>query len=115
MSKEDAFTEVLEKIYAVPLDDSQWPDALKSIRDLFGSACAHFEVVDKHTSAPILQKSYGVDESQIAAYTNYYAGISRRGWHGPAGHIGYDYMILSETEMVQDEFYSDFMEPQGFK
>ena len=115
---EDAFTDVLEKIYAVPLDDSQWPDALKSIRDLFGSACAHFEVVDKRTSVPILQKSYGVDETQMAAYANYYAGISPRvadGMVRSAGHIGYDYMILSEAEMVQDEFYSDFMVPQGFK
>lgn len=115
---EDAFSEVLEKIYSVPLDDGLWPEALRSIRDLFGSPCAHFEVVDKRTSIPVLQKSFGVDDSQMAAYANYYSGVSPRvadGMVRPAGHIGYDYMILSETEMAKDEFYSDFMIPQDFK
>jgi DNA-binding CsgD family transcriptional regulator len=115
---EAAFADALEKIYAVPLQEDLWPEALRSIRDLFGSPCAHFEIVDKATSIPVLQKSFGVDESGMEAYANYYAAISPRVADGlvrPEGHIGYDYMILSEAEMAKDEFYSDFMIPQDFK
>ncbi len=51
---------------------------LRSIRDLFGSPCAHFEVIDKRTSIPVLQKSFGVDPENIHDYATYYAGISPR-------------------------------------
>jgi len=56
MTTEDAFGRVLEKIYAVPLGDDLWLDALRSVSDLFGSQSAHFEIIDNQTCIPIFHK-----------------------------------------------------------
>jgi DNA-binding CsgD family transcriptional regulator len=115
---EDAFSQVLEKIYAVPLEQDLWPEALRAVSDLFGSSSAHFEVIDKQTCIPIFHKFDRLSEESLTRYAEHYSSVSPRTKDGtirPAGYIGYDYSVLSEQAMAQDEFYEDFLRPQGLR
>ena len=118
MITEDAFSQVLKKISAVPLREDLWPDALRSISDLFGSGSAHFEVIDKRTCTPLFHKFDRLSDESVIRYREYFSGVSPRTKDGairPAGHIGYDHSVLSEIEMAKDEFYEDFLRPQGLR
>jgi DNA-binding CsgD family transcriptional regulator/PAS domain-containing protein len=118
MSGEEQFTQVLEKIYAATLSESFWPDALRAVGGLFGADLAHFEVLDKGTGAPVFFRNEGASDDALAGYVEHYSAVSPRVAIGrtlPAGHVSCDYDFLTEAEMDRDEFYADFLRPQGYR
>lgn len=118
MATDERFARVLEKIYAATLSDAFWPDALREVGGLFGSSFAHFEVLDKATGQPVYFRNEGASDAALQDYVAHYASVSPRAAQGstlPAGAVSFDYDILTEAQMDRDEFYADFMRPQGYR
>ena len=118
MATEVQFRQALEKIYAATLSESFWPDALKTVGKLFDSDFTHFEVLEKKTGTPVFFRNEGASEDALDLYVSHYAAISPRSAFGEAqseGHVSFDHDMLSESEIDKDEFYNDFMIPQGYK
>jgi len=118
MATEVQFSQALEKIYAATLSESFWPDALKTVGKLFDSDFTHFEVLEKKTGTPVFFRNEGASEDALDLYVSHYAAISPRSAFGEAqseGHVSFDHDMLSESEIDKDEFYNDFMIPQGYK
>lgn len=112
------FSQALEKIYAAALSEAFWPEALKTVGGLFDSDFTHFEVLEKKTGRPVFFRNDGASEDALDLYVSHYAAISPRASFGetqPEGHVSYDHDMLSESEIDRDEFYNDFMIPQGYK
>lgn len=118
MTDETQFSHALEKIYAATLSETFWPDALKTVGNLFDSDCTHFEVLEKKTGRPVFFRNEGASEDALDLYVSHYAAVSPRATFGelqPEGHVSYDHDMLSENDIGRDEFYNDFMIPQGYK
>lgn len=118
MQDDVAFSRALEKIYAATLSESFWPDALRTVSGLFDSDFAHFEVLEKKTGRPVFFRNVGATAESLDLYVAHYAETSPRAAHGkdkPEGYVSYDHQLLSEAEIGRDEFYADFLQPQGYK
>tara|TARA_R110000787_G_scaffold155899_1_gene269755 strand:+ start:110 stop:1231 length:1122 start_codon:yes stop_codon:yes gene_type:complete len=118
MSGEAQFTEVLEKIYSAALSEDFWPEALRAVGAMFDSPFAHFEVIDKGSGAPVFFRNEGADDAYLKPYVDYFSTISPRVAAGklmPAGAVTCDYDILTEAQIDRDEYYTDFMMPQGYR
>lgn len=118
MPNDEQVTRILEKIYAATLNDAFWPEALRAVGGLFGSEFAHFEVLDKKSGIPLYFQNEGADPAALQDYVDHYSAVSPRVAAGKwlaAGAVSCDYDFLTETEMDRDEFYVDFMQPQGYR
>jgi DNA-binding CsgD family transcriptional regulator/PAS domain-containing protein len=118
MVDEAQFSQALEQIYAATMSEAFWPDALKTVGNLFESDFTHFEVLEKRTGRPVFFRNNGATEDALELYVNHYAAVSPRAAFGeaqPEGHVSFDHDMLSEAEIDADEFYNDFMIPQGYK
>lgn len=118
MVSEVQFSQALEKIYAATLSEAFWPDALRTVGNLFDSDFTHFEVLEKKTGRPVFFRNEGASQDALDLYVNHYAAVSPRAPIGeaqPEGHVSFDHDMLSETEIDRNEFYNDFMIPQGYK
>ena len=110
-----ALFDVVEKVYATALDDSDWSAALDPMADLFGAVGVSFEVFEVATNKPIFIE-LGSNLSMVSAqeYVDYYGRISPRVVYNigkPSGFISYDHMFLTEADMDTDEFYQDCLVP----
>ena len=118
MVNEAQFSQALEKIYAATLSETFWPDALRTVGRLFDSDFTHFEVLEKKTGRPVFFRNEGASEDALKLYVDHYAAVSPRSAFGeaqPEGYVSFDHDMLSEAEIDRDEFYNDFMIPQGYK
>lgn len=118
MVNEAQFSQALEKIYAATLSETFWPDALRTVGRLFDSDFTHFEVLEKKTGRPVFFRNEGASEDALKLYVDHYAAVSPRSAFGeaqPEGYLSFDHDMLSEAEIDRDEFYNDFMIPQGYK
>lgn len=118
MVDEAEFSQALEKIYAATLSESFWPDALRTVGRMFDSDFTHFEVLEKKTGIPVFFRNEGASEDALRLYVDHYAAVSPRSAFGeaqPEGYVSFDHDMLSEAEIDRDEFYNDFMIPQGYK
>lgn len=118
MHDDVAYSQALEKIYAATLSESFWPDALRTVSGLFDSEFAHFEVLEKKTGRPVFFRNVGASAESLDLYVAHYAETSPRAAHGkdkPEGFVSYDHQVLSEAEIERNEFYADFLQPQGYK
>ena len=118
MPNDEQVTLILEKIYAATLNDAFWPEALRAVGGLFGSEFAHFEVLDKKSGLPLYFQNEGADPAALQDYVDHYSAVSPRVAAGKwlaEGTVSCDYDILTEAEMDRDEYYADFMQPQGYR
>lgn len=118
MANETQFSQALEKIYAATLSEAFWPEALRTVGGLFDSDFTHFEVLEKKSGIPVFFRNEGATEDALKLYVDHYAAVSPRSTFGeaqPEGHVSFDHDMLSEAEIDADEFYNDFMIPQGYK
>lgn len=107
---EDQFSAAIGKIYAAAADSSLWPDALRSIETLTGSAGAVIDLVPRNESIPryTIAGSFGLEECAI--YARDYMPVCRRIRYGldhPDG-TQFDYMFMTEAEMDRDPVYDWF-------
>ena len=118
MTQQDRFGDALGDIYASTLDGAFWSQALRSVGSLFDSDFAHFEVLEKNTGRPVFFHNEGAEADALDLYVDHFAAVSPRAPFGarrPEGHVGFDHEILTEAEIDRDEFYNDFLIPQGYK
>jgi PAS domain-containing protein len=63
-------------------------------------------------------RNVGASAESLDLYVAHYAETSPRAAHGkdkPEGFVSYDHQVLSEAEIERNEFYADFLKPQGYK
>lgn len=120
MTTEAPILDVVEKLYSAALDGGHWTVPLDAMSDLFGAVSASFEFIELQTKLPTFlevgTELLGVTPTK--EYLEYYGTISPRVAHSqgkPTGFVSYDHMILSDTEMDRNEYYSDCMEPVGLR
>ena len=73
---------------------------------------------DKKSGIPLYFQNEGADPAALQDYVDHYSAVSPRVAAGKwlaAGAVSCDYDFLTETEMDRDEFYVDFMQPQGYR
>ena len=112
MAKLDELVSTVESIHAAGVDEQLWPHALTAMRGIIGGTGATFEVIDKRRFAPTAFHSIGIPPVGEIEYADHYFAINprvRAALTTPAGHVHWDYQILSETAMHQDPFYADFL------
>lgn len=120
MSSDSEFLGVVEKLYGAAVNDHDWTESLDAISALFGAVSSVYEVIENTTKRPIsLDVGTGLKSFEPGPdYLEYYGSISPRVRHSfgkPAGHISFDRMILTETEMDRNEFYTDCIQPVGLR
>lgn len=118
-SEEIATQEVIENIYAMALDDDRWVTSLDSIAEFFGAVGVSFEIFETVTQSPIfMELGSSLSAASKQEYMEYYGKISPRVAYNvgrPTGFVSYDSMILTESEMDKDEYYTDCMAPLGLR
>jgi hypothetical protein len=72
----------------------------------------------KKTGRPVFFRNVGASAESLDLYVAHYAETSPRAAHGkdkPEGFVSYDHQVQSEAEIERNEFYADFLKPQGYK
>lgn len=119
MAVEADLLDVVDKIYAASLDEGGWAPALDAMADLLGAVGVTFEIIDKKIGRPIMiELGDRLDRVDSEEYLNYYGAISPRVVRADdlsARGVSYDHLILTESQMDTDEFYSDCLAPQGLR
>ena len=119
VSEEAAYLDVVENIYAMALDDELWTTSLDSMAELFGAVGVSFEIFETISQRPVfMELGTSLSMASKQEYMEYYGKISPRVAYNvgrPTGFISYDNMILTESEMDKDEFYTDCMGPLGLR
>lgn len=118
MPKADRLLQTIEAVHAAGLDDTLWPDALRSMSHLFGAVGATLEVVDKHSMRLTDFWSHGVPPGSELDYADHFISISPRtalGFPPYTDTIGYDYMLLDEAAIDRDPYYSEFLRRGGLR
>lgn len=118
MSLDDDLNAVIESIYCAANLPDAWPAALRASGELFGGAGVTLEVIDKTAHNHEFYCSTGLPEAGEIEYLNHYVSVSPRlslGQKSRTGDIGYDALVLPESGMAKDEFYSSFLTSLGLK
>ena len=120
MTSERQFDHLIGAIYETALDPGLWTEALLQCSRQLGGIAAHIMTFDKRRRQPVLTMA-GSEEAILTpdmevSYANYYMNIDPRmkmmavsGLH--RWRLCQDY--ISERFVERDEFYQDFLIPNG--
>ena len=109
---------VIRSIYASAVAPELWEAAIVGVTRLLGGVGATVEVHDRTDGALTFFSEVGMPEKGAEMYVGHYHTVCPRlpwGRDMPAGTAIYDYMFLTEREMSQSEFYTDFLAPFDFR
>jgi len=113
------FSDLVEVIYSAAVDGTRWPLVLSTIADSLGAVDATLEIHETAGQAPgFFQCGGRLPVDGIDAYLNHYAAVCPRIphiFHLPRGATICDHDILDERQIDRDEFYADFLAPDGLR
>jgi DNA-binding CsgD family transcriptional regulator/PAS domain-containing protein len=112
MPGQDDFLHVIETVHAAGLDDTLWPDALDSIRKLFGALGATYELFEKRPMNLLELRIAGLPPHAETAYLDYYAQHNPRAAYAfcnLAKEILTDYELIDERGMDRDAYYVKYL------
>lgn len=114
-SKHEDLLELIDGLYAAAVDPALWPAALARMQTLLRASAAAVELHDARTKDVLMIQSNGLPEDGLRRYQEYFHLVCPRLRGAKLGEIDYDYKFFSEAEMDRDEFYADFLAPDGFR
>jgi DNA-binding CsgD family transcriptional regulator/PAS domain-containing protein len=112
MPGQDDFLHVIETVHAAGLDDTLWPDALDSIRKLFGALGATYELFEKRPMNLLELRIAGLPPHAETAYLDYYAQHNPRAayaFRNLSKEILTDYELIDERGMDRDAYYAKYL------
>lgn len=104
----DRFSDAVATLYDAAAAPERWPDALRAIEDLTGSADVSL-IFAPLRADPALTISSRFSEDICNTYSTDYLGICRRVAYGathPDVRLHYDALVATEREMDRDPVYS---------
>lgn len=94
-----------------------WEDFLKSLNDLIGGVFSNLEIVDLSSGRYVELKStenIGINESYLEHYQSKNPRIAKLLTKRQSA-IVHDHLAFSEADIDRDEFYNDFLAPNGLR
>src|SRR6185437_8994230 len=113
MADDDLFLQTIEAAYASGIENDRLTAALDGMNRLLGGAGALLESFDKRLFRPLEVHSVGVPDLVRVPYVEQFATLNPRLPHAirlSPGHLIWDYQILSEDEMNDSAFFSEFLD-----
>ena len=108
MDHNRAIVDAIDSIYAAAFDARSWPDALKKVSGILGTAGACVFAMDNATKRIPLWFDIGIGHT-MGDYCAHYAAIDPRVRYAaahPETYIHYDHLLIDERGIDRDEFYN---------
>lgn len=118
MPEADKLLQTIEAIHAAGLDAELWPQTLSSVTRLLGSSAATLETYDLRSGGILDFHAFGIPPAEEIAHREHYAAINPRAAYAlrrPASELVWDYMVLDETAMDRDPYYTEFLTRTDFR
>ena len=116
---ENRLVAVIQTLYTASLDAAAWPVALTEVADAMGGVDTTLEVHTGPGTVPVFFSCGNrLPDDGVDAYLSHYSKVCPRIAMidaQQAGSVGVDYDFFSEIEMDHDEFYADFLTPDGLR
>lgn len=116
---ENRLVTVIQTLYTASLNEAAWPAALTELADAMGGVDTTLEAHTGPGTVPLFFCCGNrLPDDGVEAYLSHYSKVCPR---IPmidaqkAGSVGVDYDFTSEAEMDSDEFYADFLAPDGLR
>ena len=112
--------ELIQRIYLASADSSRWSHFLELLREQTDAANAVFSFGDRENGGASVQAVSGITPETLQLYHTRYSAIDpfTRGAAalGPLrpGFIGLAQDLISETDLMQTDFYKEFGKQAGF-
>jgi len=113
----EATLPLVERLLDAVADDAAWPEFLDALAREVGGVAPGLYIYERGTDAPLFTKVSGLDPSWGQAYERYYKRCDPRRVRIqalPAGSVFVGSALVDDRQLVQSEFYNEFLRPQGF-
>ncbi|HEY7457228.1 MAG TPA: helix-turn-helix transcriptional regulator [Xanthobacteraceae bacterium] len=113
MPGHDDFVRTIGAVHSAALDEALWPDALDSVRRLFGALGATYEVFEKRPMNLLELRIAGLPPHAETAYLDYYAQHNPRAayaFRNLSKEILTDYELIDERGMDRSAYYAKYLD-----
>jgi DNA-binding CsgD family transcriptional regulator/PAS domain-containing protein len=113
-----ALSETIGAIYDCAISPEHWPEALRKIAELTGSAAAGMGIVDHRLKQSVRLYDYGYQEDDLRIYHEKYGAmnpalVARLMF--PVGEPVAGEMLVDEEEWLDSRIYREFLEPRDLR
>src|SRR5262249_26192819 len=113
----EATLPLVERLLDAVADDAAWPEFLDALAQEVGGVAPGLYIYERGTDASLFIKVSGLDPAWGRAYEQYYKRCAPGGVRIqalPAGSVFVGSALVDDRQLVQSEFYNEFLRPQGF-
>lgn len=118
MPEADKLLQTIEAVYAAGLDAELWPQTLSSVAQLLESSAATLESYNLPSGGLLDFHAFGIPPAEEIAHREHYAAINPRAAYAlqrPANDLAWDYLVLDESAMDRDPYYTEFLTRTDFR
>lgn len=111
------FSDLVELIYNAGINPADWRSVLNALSKAFECASGLLHRYDPHLGSALAFEEFGHDPSFSKAYVQHYAAVNpypAESFHRlVTGKVDFAGTLLPVQEVLDTEFYNDWMKPQG--
>ena len=118
MQKDKLLRDLISLAYQETNDSVWWPALLERLAEFLDGGAACFSTHDFHSGAGAIRGAAGLNPKYVESYGSYYASLNpwlrdERHYRLP-GAIVTGRQAIKHRELIETEFYSGWLKPQGF-